>query len=101
MMTPENKLTCLSILSRLWWKTPRQAELETRVIETLMSDLTPRDELPLTVTEVYRDKPHIQTTHQNWPDAMGRIEKVRNSEGLYKVHVVRGGEIEYTWESAS
>lgn len=98
-MTPTDKLTALSILSRKLFPTKEERGLHEAVIASLMNDLTPKELLPLTVTEVYRDAPHIITTHGTIAEAMTRIDKVRGNEKIYAVHVTRGEEVEYTWES--
>src|SRR5690606_26161951 len=97
-MTPENKLTALDILRRMPFKTKSEKEAQRMLIDSIKKDLIPREQLPLELTEVYIDKPHVKTTHQSWPDVMDRIEKVRQNEFLYAIHVTRGGEIEYTWQ---
>jgi hypothetical protein len=97
-MTPENKLTALDILRRILFKSRSEKEAQRMLIDSIKKDLIPREQLPLELTEVYIDKPHVKTTHQSWPDVMDRIEKVRQNEFLYAIHVTRGGEIEYTWQ---
>ena len=97
-MTPENKLTALDILRRILFKSKSEKEAQQMVIAAIKKDLTPREQLPLELTEVYVDKPHVYTSHRTWPEVMDRIEKVRQNEFLYAIHVTRAGEIEYTWQ---
>lgn len=97
-MNTTEKLRLLLILLFTWFKSKGEKEVKRLLIESIRKDLTPREQLPLELTEVYIDKPHVKTTHQSWPDVMERIEKVRQNEFLYAIHVTRGGEIEYTWQ---
>ncbi|MDR2274364.1 MAG: hypothetical protein LBF27_25880 [Sphingobacterium sp.] len=100
-MTTKDKLTLLVIMLFSWFKSKSKKELNRLVIESLKMDLRPKDELPLVLTEVYVDAPHIITEYKTWPDAMARIEKVRDKEKIYAVHVTIAGEIEYTWQHKS
>lgn len=99
-MTTDQKIQTLDILRRIpfYAKTGDEKQAQQMLIDSIKKDLIPREQLPLELTEVYIDKPHVKTTHQEWPDVMERIEKVRQNEFLYAIHVTRGGEIEYTWQ---
>jgi len=97
-MTTKDKLILLVIMLFSWFKGKSQKELQALTIESLKKDLKPREKLPLVLTEVYIDAPHVITEYSSWPDVMGRIEKVREKEKIYATHVTIGGEIEYSWQ---
>lgn len=100
-MTTDQKIQTLDILRRIpfYAKTDNEKITQAAIIAALNKDLTPKEELPLEMTEVFVDAPHIKTTHRNWPEVMTRVEKARENEAIYAIHVTRGGEIEYTWEA--
>src|SRR5690606_41266293 len=97
-MTTDQKIQTLDILRRIpfYAKTADEKQAQQMVISAIKKDLIPREQLPWELTEVYIDKPHGKTTHQSWPDVMERIEKVRQKECSYAIHVSRTGEIEHT-----
>ncbi|GEM_PF-6599269 len=97
-MTTKEKLILLVIMIFSWFKGKSKKELQALTIESLKKDLKPREALPLVLTEVYIDAPHVITEYTTWPDVMGRIEKVREKEKIYAAHVTIGGEIEYSWQ---
>lgn len=100
-MTTDQKIQTLDILRRIpfYSKTAKERQTQAALIVALNKDLTPKEELPLEMTEVYIDAPHIKTTHQSWPEVMTRVEKSRENEAIYAIHVTRGGELEYSWEA--
>lgn len=98
-MNIQEKLNALSILANIWFKSKSAREAQELVIKSLKEELAPKDTLPLVLTEVFVDAPHVVTNYNTWPEVMNRIELVKEKENLYSIHVVRGGEIEYTWEA--
>lgn len=100
-MTPETKTTLLTTLSRILFPSKEQKDLQSRVIQSLIADLTPAELLPLDVWEVYRDSAHVVTNHANWTDAMIRVDAVRGKDNLHAIHIKQGDEVKYSWENSS
>lgn len=96
-MNTDQKISALQILTRMPFKNKGEKEAQKMLIDSIKKELIPEDSLPLILTEVYRDAPHVQTTHKSFPEVMDRVEAIRKKDKLHSIHVTQGKKTLYTW----